>query len=499
MATAESNPQPEPASESPTEQTDDKQTLRLKDLAAQATAKYAVKDYNTAAELYSMATELQAEINGEMSTQNANLLYAYGRCLYHVAVSNSDVLGSKVAGEKREESKKASNTKLSNADGPSNGGSFFPEERITEEGIAIIANGKDGVLEEQKDTVESKPFFQFTGDDNYDDLDEDAEDAEGEGGDGEADAEDDDFSNAFEVLDLARLLLQRRLEELQASDGKGKTSGDPEMVRQLKERLADTYDLQAEISLEGERFPNAVVDLKAALHLKEELFPQDSSLIAEAHYKLSLALEFSSVTQQKDANEDVGPDQSAQVDEDMREEAAKEMEAAISSCKIRIEKEQAAWASGSSVIGDNKKPKITKESIEDVKDMVKEMEQRVSVFAYVTSLALLTFLQLVELRQPPVSINDPTGSGAIDGANPLSGILGSILGESPEAQKARLDDAAKGANDLTNLVRRKKLSNDDVTAGTQQAPVTSGGKRKLESVDEPEDVTQGKKVKPEEK
>ncbi|MCJ1249227.1 hypothetical protein MMC30_006450 [Trapelia coarctata] len=476
MTTAETDAQPELNSETTTGQADDKQTLRLRDLTAQATAKYAVKDYNAAAELYSMATELQAEINGEMSTQNADLLYAYGRCLYHVAVSNSDVLGSKVAGEKREESKKAPKTKRSNGDGPPNGASFFPEERVAEEGVAIIANGNDSVLAD-KESVESKPFFQFTGDDNYDDSDDDAEGAEGDDGDGEGDAEDDDFSNAFEVLDLARLLLQRRLEELQGNEGEGKATGDSEMVRQLKERLADTYDLQAEISLEGERFPNAVVDLKAALRLKEELFPQDSSLIAEGHYKLSLALEFSSVTQQKDQNGDLGPDQSGQVDEEMREEAAKEMEAAITSCKVRIEKEEAALVSGVSANGKSRKPKITKESIEDVKDMVKEMEQR-----------------LVELRQPPGSLNDPTGTGAIDGANPLSGILGSILGESPEAQKTTLEEAAKGATDLTNLVRRKKPAHGDTGSGV---PVASSGKRKLEAIDESEDASRGKKTKSE--
>ena len=76
-----------------------KQFARLDDLKAQATLKYAVKDYDAAVELYSQATELQATINGEMAAENADLLYAYGRCLYHVAVANSDVLGSKVAGE----------------------------------------------------------------------------------------------------------------------------------------------------------------------------------------------------------------------------------------------------------------------------------------------------------------------------------------------------------------------------------------------------------------
>ena len=99
-----------------------------------------------------------------------------------------------------------------------------------------------------------------------------------------------------------------------------------------------------------------------------------------------------------------------------------------------------------------------------------------------------------------MSINDPTGRGAIDGANPLSSILGSILGESPEAQKTRLEEAAKGANDLTNLVRRKKTANDDTGLETneiKEIPVVISAKRKLETVEESEDASRGKKAKSE--
>lgn len=84
------------------------QLAQLDDLKARATLKYSIKDYDAAAELYSEATELQAELNGEMSSLNADLLYKYGRCLFHVAVKNSDVLGLKVAGEKGEDGSKAS-------------------------------------------------------------------------------------------------------------------------------------------------------------------------------------------------------------------------------------------------------------------------------------------------------------------------------------------------------------------------------------------------------
>lgn len=97
----------------------------------------------------------------------------------------------------------------------------------------------------------------------------------------------------------------------------------------------------------------------------------------------------------------------------------------------------------------------------------------------------------MELRQPPVSINDPTGTGTVDGTNPFSGILDSILGDSPEAQKARIEEASQNAKDLTNLVRRKKPANGDAGAMSEHAPAGSG-KRKVDQV---EDETSTKKAK----
>ena len=375
----------------------------IETLSAHANARYAIKDYNSAAELYSKAAELQAELNGEMSTKNAYLLYSYGRCLYHVAVSNSDVLGSKVTGEKREEEKsKPKRRKSNNAESlapPVNGNAQDKGERVAEEAILHIAQEKDKVegLTNGK-PIADKPYFQFTGDENFDDSDSEDELAGGNPEIEPADEEpEDDFSNAYEVLDLARLLLQRRLAEAEAEaeelQGKGKATAsdtfptDP--VRQLKERLADAHDLQAEISLEGERFPAAVEDLRAALAIKQELFSQDSSILAEAHYKLSLALEFSSVTQQQETGNDGAGGQASKqsaghVDDIMREEAAKEMEAAIESCKMRIAKEEKALGApaDSTVEGQAKKAKIIRESIDDVIDMVKDMEQRVIFFLF---------------------------------------------------------------------------------------------------------------------
>ena len=346
----------------------------LEELLAQATGYYAQKNYRTAAELYSRATELQAKVNGELSIKNADLLYLYGRCLYHVAVEKSDVLGSKVAGEKP-----GPNPGASAAGGPSKkpNGRSAREDRVAEEAIAAVATDTEQSPIPEPGTTENKPYFQFTGDENF--VDSEEEDAEGQNAEqGAAEEEDDDFSNAFEILDLARVLLQRRLEEAEGSASeKGKSAGESEVTKQLRERLADTHDLQAEISLEGEQFQSAVNDLKAALALKEGLYTQDSSLIAEMHYKLSLALEFSSVTQQKDEQGEVDQSQAAYVDEKMREEAAQQMEAAIASCRLRIDKEQKALEAGTTE-GTGARSKITKKSIDEVREMVQDMEQRVS-------------------------------------------------------------------------------------------------------------------------
>lgn len=349
-------------------------SAQLADLIAQATLKYSLKDYNEAAELYSHATELQAEINGEMSPQNADLLYAYGRCLYHLAVKKSDVLGPKVAGENRRKG-----SKISDAESQSNPKPIQEEKlegkQIAREIVTKVVGEKEGPVEPKNEAGEAKkPYFQFSGDENWD-TDEEEDEQEQDGG---AADDEDDFANAYEVLDMARVLLQKKIREAEDYGGKSKEARESQDVQQLKERLADTYDLQAEISLEGEKFVAAVVDLKSALDLKKSLFSRESSLLAEAHYKLSLALEFSSVTQQKDENGEVVKGKEAHVDEGTREEAAQEMEAAIASCKLRIAKEEAKMNNASETNGNTVKgPKIAKKDIDDVKEIVQDMEQRV--------------------------------------------------------------------------------------------------------------------------
>ena len=94
-----------------------------------------------------------------------------------------------------------------------------------------------------------------------------------------------------------------------------------------------------------------------------------------------------------------------------------------------------------------------------------------------------------------MSISDPRGTGSIDGAAPLSGILGSILGESAEAQKARIEQASKQANDLTDLVKRKKPTATTEANSGQNGSPAAGSKRRVGFAEEVEELSTGKRAK----
>ncbi|EGD98747.1 hypothetical protein TESG_06024 [Trichophyton tonsurans CBS 112818] len=433
---------------------------QLAQLVKLATANEAAKDYGKAVDLYSQAAELQAEINGDMAPENADILYSYGKCLYHVGVSKSDVLGAKIPQTATEP---AGGSSSKSGKGSGSGEGEEVSSSIIKDAIAKHAeNGEGGGPSSSRGKAGATPLFQFIGDENLEASDDDGEeDEEGEGeggeegkGDGEEE-EDDDFANAFEILDLSRVLYERQRSELEQDKEKNE-----EKLRRVKERLADTYDLQAEISLEGERFPDAATDLQSSLRIKEELYSAEDPIIAECYYKLSLALEFSSVMKKDGEDGEKGKGKASEnsnaepeYDAAAREQAAVYMEKAIKSCKGRIAKEEARIES----IGSNDGETVAKikRNIDDVKDIVSDMEQR-----------------LVDLRRPPVAI--PNAERTKE--------------EQAAAQAIKLDELTKVANDLTGLVKKKKQQ--------QQQQPEGKGKRPLESAEE--EALNPKKLKGEE-
>lgn len=151
--------------------------VTLADLSAKGTALYAHKQYEDATEIFSRASVLQAELNGETAPENADILFHYGRSLFKVGQSKSDVLGGPAATEKKKATttKKAGSSKSAPADAAQT-----EAQKVTQEGIAIAAAEAQGVVTDKKEggakenaTDEKKPLFQFTGDENFDGSSED--------------------------------------------------------------------------------------------------------------------------------------------------------------------------------------------------------------------------------------------------------------------------------------------------------------------------------------
>ncbi|KAL2178030.1 uncharacterized protein P884DRAFT_258910 [Thermothelomyces heterothallicus CBS 202.75] len=422
------------------EETTKSLNVSLADLSAKGTALYAQKQYEEAAEVYAQAAEMQAEMNGEMNPENAEILFLYGRALFKVGQSKSDVLGGKAPEAKKQaKPKPAKATTSKNESAPATAEKQNGATEVAGSSATAIAEAEHKLNETageaaakaavKQGTEGSKPekkgLFQFEGDENFTDSEEEEENEEGEGEE-EEEEEEDDLAVAFEVLDLARVLFNKRLEAAQAEDearqGKGKEvaegSGDSAVVRHIKVRLADTHDLLAEISLENERYSNAITDSRASLKYKEELYPFESEIVAEAYFKLSLALEFASVTKSSDDDDgkEAGSGGGDHVDQALRDEAASALEAAINSTKLKLQNKEVELAT----LHNPEDNEATRRQIADVKEVLADMEQR-----------------LLDLRKPPVDLNAALGI--------------------PSGPKTEVSEEVKQkATDLTGLVRKKR-------------------------------------------
>ncbi|KAH8589420.1 hypothetical protein B0O99DRAFT_599873 [Bisporella sp. PMI_857] len=427
--------------------------VSLADLCAKATSYFARRNYEAAADLYAQASELQAKLRGETDPQNADVLFLYGRSLFEVGKSKSDVLGGKSSEKKKAKDKTKNKTKKESVKDETIKETKDEIDKVAEEAAEAV----DAVVEqaELKKDDPAKPLFQFTGDDNFEDSDEEEQEADDE------DDEEDDLANAYEVLDLARVLFTRRLEQPETAEEIAKGAGDSAMTEHIKKTLADTHALQGEINLENENFSGAVTDFRSALSLKREIYPEEDEIIAEAHYFLSLALEFASIKPVpiEGSDEDAEPD--TQVDQNIRDEAARETEAAIKSIKLKLQNKEVELASSAN----SEENDILRTQIGSQKEILQDMENR-----------------LADLSKPPVDVKGMKES--------VFG-LGSNAGESATEAEARIAEVSKNANDLSGLIRKKKPA--ETATPTNGESSSTNGKRKAE--DDAEDSESAKKVK----
>lgn len=409
------------------------QESELAQLKAKALKAYAQKDYASSTDLYASACELQSTLHGENNPRNAHLLYLYGRSLFEVALKKSDVLGGTTQedkGPKGEEKKKKATDKLEGVSGAevaigkkalekgANAGLFsftgdenWDDSDGEEEGEGGEGEGEgDAAKDEEEDddftlaweildyarilflkqlspnastgVTSDIPAAVFTTTDTSEPVTS-VPNKEAESKDEES-KEEKAEKKEIPKIEPEEKSEEKEIPKVEPKEEKAEKKEIPKAepvvpcgdeVKALRTALADTYDLLGEVSLESESFAQAARDLRSSLDLKLELYPVESTLISEAHYKLSLALEFAA------AGEDVSESDRLKG----REEAAVEMEKAIASCRARIEKEEDAVA----VVADDKKGKgkeqVTK-SLTDAKEMVEELETRVCIFLVLVSL-----------------------------------------------------------------------------------------------------------------
>ncbi|KDQ51031.1 hypothetical protein JAAARDRAFT_164069 [Jaapia argillacea MUCL 33604] len=240
--------------------TSEEPEMTIESAIDQAKRAFALQKYEQAVEFYAIALEFQTKKFGDNAFENADLYFSYGRALLENAIAQSSVLGKKEQ-EKAGPANEASGSG-SNKNGPILSFSGDAEDE-DEEGAG---SGQDIAVDLFAEAARMQAADDDEDEDGYEDEEDDGAEPE------------DDFNAAWEVLDLARALYD-----------KGKDESD-----QVKLKLADTYIALGDVSLETEKFDQAITDYSEGLALKTSLLPLSSRQIAEAHYKLSMVLDLTS-------------------------------------------------------------------------------------------------------------------------------------------------------------------------------------------------------------
>ncbi|KAI8580587.1 hypothetical protein K450DRAFT_236358 [Umbelopsis ramanniana AG] len=198
---------------------------------------FSLHDYENATDKFGQACELLDNQFGELAPQCADAYFMYGKALLQNAIQQNSVLGNAAA--------------------------------------------EDSAAVEDTETL-SNPRFHFEGEPDLREVeaegDDEADDEEGQE-DQEEEGESDMFNDAWDVLDIARVIY-------------GKDSS-----QEARLKLADVYSCLGDVSLETEKFDQAIPDFQSALSIKQSILDEDNRELAELHYKLALAFEYSTSEQ----------------------------------------------------------------------------------------------------------------------------------------------------------------------------------------------------------
>ncbi|KAI8344058.1 hypothetical protein BC941DRAFT_491799 [Chlamydoabsidia padenii] len=216
-------------------------TTNINKLLEEGKTLYDQKDYETSTAKLGEACQQLDQLNGELDPKNGDAYFLYGRSLLEYAIQRNSVLGQSAQAT--------------------------AEEVETQQVEATVSSAENTNPRFQFD---EQPVFEETNkvDHNEDNNDNNEDDDSG-------DEESDDFETAWDVLDVARVIFEKGQDD------------------ESKIKLADVLLCLCDVSLETEKFNEALPDFKKAIEIKRSLLKPDDRQLAEAHYKYALALELS--------------------------------------------------------------------------------------------------------------------------------------------------------------------------------------------------------------
>uniref|UniRef100_A0A2A4ITI6 Tetratricopeptide SHNi-TPR domain-containing protein n=1 Tax=Heliothis virescens TaxID=7102 RepID=A0A2A4ITI6_HELVI len=234
----------------------------------------AVRDFSAAASTLAEACEGLAKEHGDTADQCAEAYLWYGKALLGLSREESGVLGDGMPGSGNADGEEEDENEEENGENGENGEAEAEVEEAAEP-EKEKANGEVEKSEAESTTKEEEPGSSTVQEEN-----EEPGTTNGDAHDESAmnvDAEDDvdNLQLAWEMLDLARSILYRRVQE---------NGGDA-----ARAQLADVYLALGEVALESETYDKAVTDMQSCLDLQKELYRSDDRRIAETHYQIGLA------------------------------------------------------------------------------------------------------------------------------------------------------------------------------------------------------------------
>ncbi|KAI8099377.1 uncharacterized protein BX664DRAFT_321116 [Halteromyces radiatus] len=222
--------------------TSEEENIAIQTLLEEGNKAYASKDYETSTTKFGEACQRLDVLHGELDPRNGDAYFLYGRALLDYAIQQNAVLGQSAQAT--------------------------AEEVETQQLEAKVSSENSN----PRFQIDEKPTF-VSDAGNVEDNDDSEEEEENN------ENQEDDFETAWDVLDVARVIFEKGEDD------------------ESKLKLADVLLSLGDVSLETEKFNDALPDFKKAIDIKQSLLQPDDRQLAEAHYKYSLALELSSDSQ----------------------------------------------------------------------------------------------------------------------------------------------------------------------------------------------------------